>query len=290
MAMKKSVAPPPKNKAPASKPAAAPTRAVARVEKPSRAVAALDDTTFEADAGAGMEDVKSTDLIIPRLSILQDLSPQVKKQKAEYIEGAEVGMIADVGLGQLFEDGVTFLPVKYMKQYLEWAPRDSNRGLVNIHSDPAVLDQCEKNDRGQWVLPNGNYVAETAQIFGFNVTADFRQCFIPMTSTQLKKARKWMTTATEQRLTGKNGQQFRAPLYYRAYNLSTADESNAQGDWKGWVIEPAMTLAELAEEMELDGKELLERCRNFLDTLNSGQARAEVDASDIDTRGSGEDM
>ena len=48
---------------------------------------------FEADAGMGMENVGSEDVKIPFLRILQDLSPQVKEGKGEYIQGAKPGMI-----------------------------------------------------------------------------------------------------------------------------------------------------------------------------------------------------
>jgi hypothetical protein len=45
---------------------------------------------FEAHAAAGMEDVSSKDVIIPRLTLLQTLSPQLNKKKGEYIEGADI--------------------------------------------------------------------------------------------------------------------------------------------------------------------------------------------------------
>ena len=48
---------------------------------------------FEGDAHKGMEHMGADDLALPFIRILGDLSPQVKKSKAEYIEGAEPGML-----------------------------------------------------------------------------------------------------------------------------------------------------------------------------------------------------
>jgi tetratricopeptide (TPR) repeat protein len=67
-------------------------------------------------AGLGLENVTSRDLIIPRLTIIQALSPQVKSNKPEYIAGAKVGDICDVSTGELFDPPLIFLPVHYMKQ------------------------------------------------------------------------------------------------------------------------------------------------------------------------------
>src|SRR5690554_4094010 len=135
-------------------------------EKGKQEVAVADDF-FQQNAGAGLDNVTASDMLVPRLTILQSLSPQLKKRDSAYIEGAEVGDICDVGTGQLYKDGIMFLPVYYRKDYLEWAPRSSGGGLVDIHSDPSILDKTTRNDKKQPVLDNGNLIQETAQFFGF---------------------------------------------------------------------------------------------------------------------------
>lgn len=242
-------------------------------KKKSTAVTLADD--FSSNAGAGMENVTANDLLVPRLAILQALSPQISKKKSEYIEGAQIGDICDVGTGEIFKDGVLFLPVFYRKDYLEWAPRASGQGLVNIHSDPAILDQTTRDEKKRPVLASGNYIAETAQFFGLNLTADNRKCFLPMASTQLKKARKWLTLATGEKLTRADGSTFTPPLFYRAYNLTTAEESNAEGEWAGWRIDRAFTLPELQEE-GFDWHALKADCEGFLETLAKGTVTGDV--------------
>jgi len=41
----------------------------------------------------GSEDVGMDDIILPRIDVIQALSPQIKKSDAKYIEGAEQGKI-----------------------------------------------------------------------------------------------------------------------------------------------------------------------------------------------------
>jgi hypothetical protein len=258
------------------------------VEETSQ-VSVIDDLSggFEEFAGAGMENVTSSDVVIPRLTIIQGLSPQLLKSKPEYIPGASIGDIVDVGMGELFKDGILFLPVMYRKEYLEWAPRDTGKGLVNIHQNGAILDTCSRDEKNRPFLPNGNLISETAQFFGLNLTADRRRCYIGMASSQLKKARKWMTMATAERLKRSNGTEYQAPLFYRSYNLTTAGESNSQGDWSVWNINRGASLPEL--DIGVSWKELMKDASEFYRLLVAGEVVAdtsslggEIDNSHID--------
>jgi len=247
----------------------------------AQGTALADASGFEEFAGAGMEGVRADDLLVPRLGILQALSPQVNKRKSEYIDGAEVGMIADLGTGQVFPDGVWFLPVHYRKDYLEWAPRDSGKGLVKIHSDPLIIEQTTRDDRNRPVLPSGNYIAETAQFFGLNLSNNRQMCYVPMTSTQLKKARRWNTLAMGEKLRRADGSEFTAPFFYRTYLLTTAEESNNDGDWFGWKIERAQALPEISVEVNnIDWRALKEEAVAFQKSLAEGAVKADTSGLD----------
>ena len=242
---------------------------------------------FSAHAGSGLENVGAADLLVPRLAIMQSLSPQMKPKTADYIEGANLGDICDVGARELFKDGILFVPIFYRKDYLEWAPRKSGEGLKKIHSSPSILDECTRNDRNQPVLPNGNYIAETAQFFGLNLSADGRKSFIPMASTQLKKARGWLTMATGEKLEREDGSVFTPPLFYRCYKLTTGEESNSEGTWAGWKIERGPSLPELGgKPWSMNWESIKQESVEFLASLKSGEAN--VDASQLDDRPSSE--
>lgn len=228
-------------------------------------------SAFEQFAGAGTENVNSTDVLIPRLAILQDLSPQVKKNKPEFIEGAEPGDICDVGTGDLFGQEVIFLPVYYKKEWLEWAPRATGKGLIAIHPTDEILTECTKDEKGRFITAEGNLVQETAQWYGFNLTAKRRRCFIPMASSQLKRSRKWMTMVTGEVIERPDGSEFQAPIFYRTYKLGVASESNAEGDWHGWNVSRHQALPETGERWQT----LLEEAVKFRQALIDGEARGE---------------
>lgn len=207
-------------------------------------VSAEANDIFAQFAGAGMENIKATDILIPRIGILQALSPQVSSVKPEYIQGAQPGMICDIGTGQLIGESMLFVPVHYTKVWLEWYPRKSGKGLAAIHADARILDECTYDERRRPFLPNDNYVSETAQLFGLMLDEEgrVRQAFIPFASTQIKKCKRLLTLATGERVMTSRGE-ITPPLFYRAYIFNTVHESNSEGDWHGWKIErgPAVT-------------------------------------------------
>lgn len=227
-------------------------------------------------AGRGMENVTGSDLLIPRLAIVQALSPQLDPSQPQYIEGAQIGHMCDVGTGDLFPDEIVFLPCFWRKDYIEWAPRKSGKGLVQIHSSPEILDTCQRDEKNRPFTAEGNLIAETAQWFGLNLSADGRKSFIPMASTQLKHSKRWMTQATSEKQTRKDGSVFTPALFFRTYRLTTGEESNNEGKWSGWRIERGETLPEFSKEW----KAYLADAVGFCDSLASGEINANVSHMD----------
>lgn len=236
---------------------------------------------FGGIQGTGFENVRRKDIIIPRLTILQGLSPQVTKGEAKYNDKARVGQIYDVALDQIFEDEVHVLPLHFIVQWLEWAPRKSGKGLQGIHEvqpDPKTYTVDEK---GKWIKPNGNIIAETAQFFCLNLSAAGRPCFIPFSSSQLKKSRQWMTYATNE-VINVNGMEQTPPLFYRSYLLTTVPERNAEGNWMGWSIKPDKRVDELA-----NFRSRLNAVNEFRKQILAGEVRADlVEEDEIGSGGS----
>ncbi len=251
----------------------------------SIAVASDLHSRMEAMASEGLENVTAKDLLIPRIAILQSLSPQVIKSKPEFMPEAKVGDICDVGLQELIDQPLIFVPVYYMKQYLEWAPRASGKGLVKIHDTAEVLEHAKSDERNRPVLANGNYIAETAQIYGLNVSADLRKSFIAMSSTQLKKARRWMTLATSEKLKRKDGSEYTPALFYRSYKLTTVTESNNDGTWEGWKIERGDAI----EDMERSER-IFNDAVDLRDAIKQGRVKADLDSIARDDSSSSEKM
>lgn len=238
-------------------------------EKPKNEVATINEDAFD-NLPSGMENVTSADLKIPKLGILQALSPQLKKSDPLYIEGASQGEFADTGINQVFKvDELPLLPVYFAKIYLEWAPRDSGKGLVANHG--LIKPQGLKQDDKMRLWNGDNLVQETATFYVLNLAANWRRSFVPLVSTQLKAARQWLTLINAERRTNKDGQEVPVPIYYRSWNATVVDQKNNQGDWFGWKFNPGQKVLELDPTGQL-----LKEAVDFMEQIKAGIVKADV--------------
>jgi len=78
-------------------------------------------SAFMEDANSGLENITSDDLTIPRLKILQALSPEVNKRDGKYVEGADAGDAINTVTSKLYNDEnpLVVLPVSYKRLFLE---------------------------------------------------------------------------------------------------------------------------------------------------------------------------
>ena len=236
------------------------------------ATAADLEAAMDSLSGQGLENMGG-EILIPRLTILQALSPQMTKSKPEYNPDAKVGMICDTGTQELFTPPLLVVPVHFSTIWLEWAPRNSGKGLVGVHENSRAYDACEKDERGRAVTPQGNLIVKSAQFFVLNLAANNRQSFIPMSSTQYKKAKQWNTWATSERRINARDEEVQPPLYYRTYKLSSVSENNAQGNWEGWKIEKDKPITELP-----NGANILKAAIAFRKSLLAGEVKGDVES------------
>lgn len=231
---------------------------------------------MEDQAGAGLEHmVPSRDMLIPRLTILQALSPQLDKRKiGQHIQGAEVGDLCDVASGDIFEKPLRIVLAAYHVVYLEWAPRSTNQGLKAIHK-VAPADTKIDEATGKSVRPNGNLIVMSAQYYGILPDHGCRQVFLPMSSTQFKRAKKWNTVINGQKFTGKDGQLKQSPIWIRSYDLSTVPEQNNQGTWESWNIAAGPLTVELPNAYEVASA-----VKHLRDAVNEGIVKVDQGGND----------
>lgn len=250
---------------------------VAAPKKPATAATAIVKTKLSSaltvaddfDSATGLENVTSRDLMIPRIAILQALSPQLAKNDPEFVKGAMIGDFCDIGTREIFRESMEIVPVFFARVFLEWAPRKTGKGLVRHHgTNAAILDECTPDDRNRMVLPSGNYVAETAQYFVINISGGNRRSFIALASTQLKASRRWMTLLTAEKLTRADGTTFTPPIFYRSWIATTREQSNADGTWSGWNFEAGRPITEIDPTRALlnEAKEFYLQARDGLVT------------------------
>ena len=209
-----------------------------RIMKQEKA-GALATNIFEADAGAGSQNITQEDLALPFLKVLSQLSPEVNKQNAKFINGAEPGMIVNSVTKELYDGakGINVIPVHYERQYVEWQDRgQTGNAPVAIHSaDSDIVSTTTRDKSWKDRLPNGNYLENTANHFVILMGKSPSTALISMKATQLKVSRKWNSMMMGIKLQGKNGL-FTPPTYSHIYNLKTVRMSNDKGQWFGWDV------------------------------------------------------
>tara|TARA_Y100001951_G_scaffold20913_1_gene15920 strand:- start:645 stop:1391 length:747 start_codon:yes stop_codon:yes gene_type:complete len=188
---------------------------------------------FAADANFGLEKMTAQDLAIPFLSLVQKTSPQ----NILDLEGCKPGMIFNTVTNKLYKE-LTVLPCGYKRAFVEWVPREKGGGYVSEHLPNSEITRKPRNKRGEIVLENGNILVETAYQFVINVngkSAD--QGVISMSSTQLKKSRRWNSMMIGLKVPHPNGTMVTPASFSHKYKLKTMAEKNDQGTWHGWDIE-----------------------------------------------------
>ena len=197
---------------------------------------ALQTNLFEADANQGAQNISQEDLALPFLKVLGQLSPEVNKRDAKYVEGAEPGKIINTVTNQLY-DTINVIPCHYKRQYIEWQDRGASSGApVAIHeADSDIVSQTTRGKDYKDRLPNGNYLDNTANHFVLITGSNPETALISMKSTQLKVSRKWNSMMMGLKMQGKNGM-FTPPTYSHIYKLKTVQQSNDKGTWFGWDV------------------------------------------------------
>lgn len=105
----------------------------------------------------GNERVGAADLIIPRLEIVQSLSPARKKQDPAYIEGAEEGMLYNSVSRVLYGTEAMVVLVYYRMEYQVWLDREEG-GSGGFRG--SFLTPDEAKDRVERVTSEEDKVAQ----------------------------------------------------------------------------------------------------------------------------------
>ena len=216
------------------------------------------DILFEADAAQGLENVKTENLALPILKLLQNGSGEAQKRNQNYVEGAEPGMFLNTVTKKVYDGakGIEVVPCYYKLEYQEWADFGTGSGrpenIFDASSD--ILSKTTKDSGGKDRLENGNYILTVGQHFVLIVDGDITEpALISMSSSQGKVSRKWNSMMASITLEGKNGP-FTPATYSHKYILSSVLNSGKGNQWYGFnVVRGAM----------VDNSSLYERAKKF---------------------------
>jgi hypothetical protein len=246
------------------------------VVQPGALVAFADD--MMADAGLGFENVSANDVAIPYLKVLQALSPELRG--VTKIAGAEEGLIINTVTGVLMKE-VRVIPCAFKKSYVEWTPREAGGGLVKEWTDEKILEKTKKNERNQDVLANGNLIVTTAYHYVLVLSeGGFERALIAMSSTQLKKSRRWLgqMMALQVKVGDKS---FTPPPFSHSYHLGSGMETKDANSWYGWLInDPTM----------VQDRNVYEAAKKFGQDVTAGLVKVAEPPADAPTTAGEEDV
>ena len=173
---------------------------------------------IKQDSNRGNENVSSDDLQLPRLDVLQALSPQINKKKESYIDGAEVGMLFNTLTGELYPNGVRITPISFKKSYLVWVDRklDSSGGLRGVFDNQQEAERfvAADNDKAKLeVVPTAEHLV---------LLDDGSEIILSMSKSKMKVSRKFNSLV---RLSG-------GDRFSRSYMVTSVEDEGAQGEYQ----------------------------------------------------------
>lgn len=167
----------------------------------------------------GMEEVTAADIIIPRVELIQALSPARDKKDPAHIEGAEEGMMYNNVTKALYGTEVHVVPVVYRKQWLIWKDRKLGGGANGFRG--AFATELEAKKHIAELGEEGLDAVETAQHFCLIISGNnVEEAVVSMGKTKLKVSRRWNSLM---RLAGGDS-------FERVYKLAPVVEVNARNE------------------------------------------------------------
>ena len=248
-------------------------------KKKENVVSLIDESILLEDQGSGAEGMDSQDFMIPRISLLQQMSPQVNKRDGEYVEGAEAGDIFNTvtRTATSGDKGIMVVPIKYRRAYIEWKPRTSGGGFIRDHgNDSEILDKCEQDkETYRYITEDGNEIVTTAEYYVFTINGEgiYEPALLSMTGSQLKKSRRWNSMMNQLKIKTSSGTMFSPALFYSGYQLTTVPEENDKGTWFGWEVEMLHGANGGIIENVDNGTEIYMAARSFKDSIQQGQVK-----------------
>lgn len=231
---------------------------------------ALAVTDFGEDAGVGFENTRLEEQVTPFLRMAQGLSPELNRQKGEFIEGLSLGDIFNTASREFYRGDVGIEMIIYGKDYHygKWLPRDTGGGFRGAITpeDPLVRETLArmtakygKSARfrlprfkdGRWsdepardpetgeaieLVETGHlYVAYAAEGLAHD---NYQMAIVPFTSTALGAYSSYVTRHNNATFPQRSGGRVSAPIWAYVWRLTTFGDTRGQGkDFSNWRLD-----------------------------------------------------
>lgn len=216
-----------------------------------------------ADAGMGLEGADKDSFAIPFIAMLQGLSPQL-----ETVDGAKPGLFINTITNELYKE-VMVVPCAYQRRYLRWAPRDAGGGYKGDYSpidvETGKLLNVERSEDGKLRI-DGDELKDTRNHFVLveSSTGVWQPALLSLSSTQIKKSKRWMSLIQGIELRTPQGKAFTPPSFSHVYKLTGVKEENSKGSWWGMNVEVVEPVSD---------QELYLKAREFSKQVAAGEVK-----------------
>ena len=192
----------------------------------------MDELIADAQQNPTMD---ASDVALPFIALLQSNSPEVNPGHSAYIEGSQSSMFMNTMTGDVYEgrkEGLLIVPCHYERKLVEWVDRDTGGGWVaDYPTDHPIKNNVRKNEKGKDVLPNGNFLVETAYQYILVMdpsSGSWSQAVLGLKSTALKKNRQLNNSIVTSKIPGTEVQ---APRYMYPYTMRSVFEQKGENSW-----------------------------------------------------------
>lgn len=179
--------------------------------------------------GQGSENVRANDLALPRLKLLQAISPEVTKGEAQYIAEAESGMIMN-SLNSNLMNNVFLINLHFDHKVVVWKKRKFGGGMVGAYETEqeavAALEKAGEPVEQHDISDNPTHLvmmlSDTGEPKGI--------ALLDMPGTKAKVSRKWNSLIAEQEEAGN-------PRFGCVWQLGVVGEKNQNGPYFNYSVE-----------------------------------------------------
>lgn len=227
----------------------------------------LFDDMFEM-SGAGT-DFDQSEMVMPFIRIAQQMSPQVNKNKPEYIKGLQASDIFNTVTGEYWDgsEGLRIVACSVVTKYTAWIPLEQGGGFAGelAPTDPMIRRAVREGNKE--ILPDGNELVKADHWYVLYQSKDgsWNPAVLDMKITQLKVSRRWRTQA-KLLTVSKDGQSRPAPIFAGVWKVTTVEETNRNDQsYSNYSIEL---------DERVSDRELFEQAKAFFMSISAGEVKA----------------
>lgn len=200
--------------------------------------------------GLGNEGVETQDLAIPRLNLLQQLSPQLNKTKAEFVAGAEAGMFINSVTNELFEF-VYVINLFYRRTIATFKKREAGGGFGGNYS---TMSEAKAALIAKGESPELYDFVETANHYCLLLDEEGKPrtpVILSMSNSKLRVSNQWNSQIM---LRGDT-----IPRFSSVWKLTAVGQSNTKGSWHNIHVD---YVGYAPESLFNEAKDLYEQLKN----------------------------